>query len=250
VRVHAAGSLRAVFTELGEGFRAQSGIAVRFEFGPSGLLRDRLAGGEASDVFASANMEHPRALHDKGMAGPVRPFARNRLCALVAPGLSVHPESLLERMLEPSVRLAAGTPKADPAGDYAWALFRKAEALSPGAYDRLAAKALTLTGGPNSPPPPKDRSQYAVLVEQGEAQIFLTYCTNALQARRENPALQMVQVPPALAVGADYGLAALASAGANARRFVDFVLSAGGQEVLLRHGFSAPGDEIGPAPRK
>ncbi|HEY6241046.1 MAG TPA: molybdate ABC transporter substrate-binding protein, partial [Burkholderiales bacterium] len=67
-------------------------------------------------------------------------------------------------------------------------------------------KARRLTGGPHSPPPPKDRSVYAALMSGGEADIFLAYCTNALQAQKEIPDLRIVQVPEALAVSVRYGL--------------------------------------------
>jgi ABC-type molybdate transport system substrate-binding protein len=89
VRLYAAGSLRAVMTEIGAAFTKDTSVAVSGEFGESGLLRDRLAKGEAADVFASANMEHPLSLAQSGRAGPVALFARNRLCALVAPGLAL-----------------------------------------------------------------------------------------------------------------------------------------------------------------
>ena len=121
-------------------------------------------------------------------------FARNRLCALVKPGLAVTPETLLERMLDPAVKLGTSTPKADPSGDYAFEVFAKADALKAGANDALAKKALQLTGGPNSPPPPKDRSVYGKVVADGQADIFLTYCTNAIVAQRENPGQQVVRV--------------------------------------------------------
>src|SRR5215468_7962418 len=81
---------------------------------------------------------------------PVRVFARNELCALVREGLTVSSETLLDVLLDPKVRLGTSTPKADPSGDYAFALFAKAEALKPGAKAALEAKALQLTGGPAS----------------------------------------------------------------------------------------------------
>jgi molybdate transport system substrate-binding protein len=65
-------------------------------------------------VFASANMEHPQALSAAKKSGPVHLFARNRLCALVKPGLNVDSANLLERMLDPAIKLATSTPKADP----------------------------------------------------------------------------------------------------------------------------------------
>jgi len=61
--------------------------------------------GARAEVFASANMEHPHALATAGKGGPVVLFARNRLCALVRPGLSLAPATLLERMLDPGVKI-------------------------------------------------------------------------------------------------------------------------------------------------
>jgi len=167
-------------------------------------------------------------------------FARNRLCALMRPGLDVTPASLLDRMLDPSVKLGTSTPKADPSGDYAWEVFRKAEKLKPGASAALENKAVQLTGGPSSPVASQGRSVYGELISQGAADIFLTYCTNALAAQRENPAQQIVQLPDALAVGADYGLTVMNGASIAAYQFAMFLLAAEGQRTLAKHGFAAP----------
>jgi len=239
VRLYAAGSLRAALNEVAAAFTAATGVKVVAEYGPSGLLRDRIAKGEPAEVFASANMAHPESLAKGGKAAPVALFARNRLCALAAPAVSVTSATLLDRMLDPGVKLGTSTPKADPSGDYAWELFEKAERLRPGASKALSSRALQLTGGPASPPPPKDRSVYGLLVSNGQADIFLTYCTNALQAKNEVPALQIVAVPEALAVGADYGLTVVGGARPEAGRFAQFVLSAPGQAILVKHGFAA-----------
>lgn len=238
VRVHAAGSLRAAFVDLGKRFEAATGVPIRFEFGPSGLLRDRIAAGEAAEVFASANMNHPESLASRGMAEKVRAFAGNRLCGLASPASGAQTGSLLERMLDPSLKLGISTPKADPSGDYAVELFRKADQVKPGSYQTLMAKALQLTGGPNSPPPPKDRSQYGMLVANGQADLFLTYCTNAVAAQKENPRLQVVPVPPELSVGARYGITLLKGSSEQARRFVTYLLSGEGQTVLESYGFA------------
>jgi ABC-type molybdate transport system substrate-binding protein len=167
-------------------------------------------------------------------------FARNALCALVRPGLDVTPANLLERMLDPALRLGTSTPRADPAGDYAFALFARAEAVRPGARAALEAKALLLTGGPDSPRPPQGRDLYAWQFERNAADLFLTYCTNAVLARAADPALRQVAVPDALAVGADYGVILLSDR-PEAARFTLFLLSPAGQAILDRHGFTAPG---------
>ncbi len=112
LKLYAAGSLRAALTEVGAAFTSAGGAPVVGDFGASGLLKDRLAQSERADVLASANMEYPQALATDGKAGPARRFARNRLCALVAPRLgSVTPENLLDRMLDPAVKLGASTPR-------------------------------------------------------------------------------------------------------------------------------------------
>lgn len=236
MRLYAAGSLRGALDEVGAAFRAKSGVPVEATYGASGLLRDRLEKGEPADVFASANMEHPRSLARSGKAGPVRLFARNQLCALASPRTPISSATLLERMLEPAVKVGISTPQADPSGDYAFELFAKADAVRPGARATLEAKALKLTGGPAAPPP-EDRSVYGTLVAEGTADIFLTYRTNALQARQEIPALQQIAIPRELAVGADYGLTVMKGARASGAEFAHFILSADGQAILARHGF-------------
>lgn len=243
VRVHAAGSLKAALTEAAAAFaKRPDGTKVEFAFGPSGLLKDRLEKGEASDVFASANMAHPKALADAGKAGPVRAIARNTLCALAGAGAGVKatPETLLDAILDPKVKLGISTPKADPSGDYAWQLFANAEKLKAGAQKALEARTLQLTGGPQHPPPPKDRTVYGVIVAKGEADVFLTYCTNAMLAKKEEPQLQVIAIPDSLNVGADYGMVVVKGAKAGGARFADFLLSADGQRILGAFGFAPP----------
>ncbi|WP_439500254.1 molybdate ABC transporter substrate-binding protein [Bosea sp. (in: a-proteobacteria)] len=240
VLLHAAGSLKAALTEVAQAFEAQTGIAVKPAFGASGLLRERIAKGEAAEVFASADLGNPQALAQAGLAGPVVLFARNELCAFARPGVAVTPETLLERMLDPAVKLGTSTPKADPSGDYAFAVFARAEAVKPGAKAALEAKALQLTGGPGSVPAPAGVNVYGHKLGNGEADLFLAYCTNAQPLATEQPGVTLVRLPAALAVGADYGLTVLGNASPNAYRLAMFMLSQAGQEILAKHGFSAP----------
>jgi molybdate transport system substrate-binding protein len=239
VSLYAAGSLRGALTDMAKAFEAASGNTVQAKFGASGLLKDEIAGGAKVDLFASANMEHPQALSEAKKSGPVVLFARNRLCALIKPGLEVNSANLLERMLDPQIKLGTSTPKADPSGDYAFEVFRKAEAIKPGAQAALEKKALRLTGGPSSPQPAPGRTIYGVLVMQGAADIFLTYCTNALVAQKENPGQQVVALPDMLAVGADYGLTVMTGSSAAAQRLAEFIVSPAGQKILVSHGFAS-----------
>src|SRR5215510_204822 len=240
VQLYAAGSLRAALSEIATAFEATAGIKVQAKFGPSGTLKDEIAAGARVNVFASANMEHPQALASARKSGPVVLFARNRLCALTRPGVAVETATLLDRMLDPNVKLGTSTPRADPSGDYAWEVFRKAETLRPGAFTALERKALKLVGGPDAPTVPRGRTVYGMLIAEGKADLFLTYCTNAMEAKKEVTGAQIVALPQELAVGADYGLTVIANAPPDAYRFAMSILSAEGQRVLAKHGFSAP----------
>src|SRR5262249_13108258 len=104
----------------------------------------------------------------------------------------------------------------------------------------LEQKAQQLTGGPSSAAGPAGRSVYGLHVAEGRADVFLTYCTGAVVARRENPGQQIVTLPEALAVGPDYGVTVINDSPPAAHRFAQFIVSAKGQQILAKHGFAAP----------
>lgn len=240
VRLAAAGSLRAALAEVAQAFNRDTGAAtVAQTYAPSGLLRQRIAAGEPFEVFASANMEHPEAI-GRERNRPTILFARNALCAIARQGIEVTPDTLLDRLLDPAIRLGISTPRADPAGDYAIALFARAEGLRSGAKAALEAKALQLTGGTVSARPPQGRDLYAWQFERNAADIFLTYCTNAVLARIADPSLRQIAIPAGLSVAADYGMILLSDR-PEATQFAMFLLSPAGQAILDRHGFVAPG---------
>lgn len=240
VLLHAAGSLRAVLTEIVQDFERDTGIKVAPTFGPSGVLRDRIAAGAPAHVFASANMEHPQALATAGRAGPPQAFTRNSLCVLARPGAVEGPDRVLEAMMADERRLATSTPGSDPSGDYAFEAFAKADTLHPGARRVLETKALKLVGAADSPQPPGGRSAYAWHIDERRADLFVTYCTNAVAARVEMPLLEQYVLPDAMAVHAEYGMALLVGAPPEAARLFAHILSPAGQRRLAAHGFAAP----------
>ena len=246
LQVFAAGSLREALTEIAQRYQADTGTPVQLTFGASGLLRQRIEAGEPAEVFASADTQHPATLAaGSGKSGAWQPptrFVRNQLCAIAQPALQATPDTLLPLMLSPRVKLGTSTPKFDPAGDYAWALFRRAGAVRPGAYAALDAKALQLTGSPEALPPPAGQGAYSWLMDTGQADLFLTYCTNAMAVVRDVPRMQQVALPASLQVGADYSVTsrAVGMNSANAQRFVQHLLTPSAQASFARFGFGAP----------
>jgi ABC-type molybdate transport system substrate-binding protein len=245
LKLYAAGSLKAALGEIAAAYEKTYKIKVATRFGPSGLLTTAIEGGESADVFASANMEHPEKLAAGGWGGPVVLFARNQLCALAQADIPATTDTLLQTLLDQKVRMGTSTPKADPSGDYAWELFNKAEAVQKGSYAALSGKALQLTGGPTSTKAPDGRNQYGWVMEGKKADVFLTYCTNAVSAQKQVPSLKIVTIPENLSVGADYGLVVRSGASPEGWRLAMYILSPKGQKILQKYGFEAVAVEKG-----
>ena len=237
LQIYAAGSLTGAVTEM----LAASGIPADQQaspvFGPSGVLRERIEAGAPADILASADMQQPRRLAQERGGRPVVMFTRNAMCAIVRQGLGVTQANLLDKMLDPAVRLATSTPGADPGGDYAWAVFARAEALHPGARAMLEAKALPLVGGPDSKPLIPGKGQVQGVFLAGKADIMLGYCSGSAGVMRDVPGLAAIPLPAELTVGPAYGLVVLTDT-ALADRFTVFVMSEQGQAILARDGFA------------
>jgi molybdenum ABC transporter molybdate-binding protein len=240
LRIYAAGSLTAAFTEMVKAFGSPEGTIATPLFGPSGVLREKIEQGDRVDVFASADMDQPRALSHSRDGSPVVMFTRNRLCTLGRADLGLRSDNLLDMLLKPSIRLATSTPGADPGGDYAWAVFARAEAVHPGAQSILQAKALKLVGGSNTAPMVPGRGVVQGIFLSNAADVMLGYCSSAEGVMQEMRGLVNIALPPELTVGPAYGLIVL-SDHPLAAQFALFVLSERGQTILRQHGFDPIG---------
>jgi molybdate transport system substrate-binding protein len=237
LRVFGAGSLATAFTDLIRRFPAGPDTVAAPEFGPSGLMREKIEAGADVDLFASADMEQARRLAAGHPERFVINFTRNRLCAMARSAVGLTPSNMLDRLLDPAIRLATSTPGADPAGDYAWAVFARAEAARAGARAALEAKAQQLFGGgAKTPPLVPGKGAVEGIFLADRADVILAYCSGAAGVVNEVPGLAIVPLPPELAVGPAYGMVLL-DAKPVTSRFAAFVMSEVGQAVLKAHGF-------------
>jgi len=241
VSLFAAGSLTGALGEVAKAYTDATGVTVKTAFGPSGLLRERIEKGEAAQVFASADMGHPRRLVANGRAKFVVRFTGNRLCTMAKPSVGLTRDTLLDKALDPAVRLGTSTPKSDPSGDYTWAMFAAAETVRPGARAALEGKALQLVGGPTSEKIPEGKSAVPWMFETGKADMFIAYCTTAKSAMATGIALDVVELTSPLAQTAEYGMVVLDGAPQAADRLALFILSEPGQSVLAKWGFASAG---------
>jgi molybdate transport system substrate-binding protein len=238
LRVLAAGSLREVMGEIGERYKEATGTAVTAEFGPSGLLRERIEKGEHVDLFASADMGNPLKLLQDGRATRVVMFTRNTLCGIAVPRVGLTTANFLDRLLDPAVKLGTSTPKADPAGDYTWTMFRRADVLRPGSYEILSGKAKQIVGGSLNSAPINGKDPAVAALASGWVDIVIGYCTSAKLRMSQMAELQVAEVPREIATGPQYGLAVLRGADPGASDLALFMLSPDEQQIFARYGFA------------
>lgn len=240
IEVLAAGSLRHVMRDLAPRFSRQAGVGVAVRHGPAGLLRAEIEEGAQADVFLSADLGHPKRLFERGLAGPVHPFATNRLVAVVRSKLVQSGQDLVDMLLDPAVAIGSSTPRKDPSGDYAWALFDKIDALRPGASVALKAKARQIVGGSRAIPMQDAGNPIVDAFRNGSIDIFLGYSTGTATLLSQLHDVEIVFPPSALSVVPVYGATVLLRARPRSEEFLSFLLSEPARRHLADFGFGSP----------
>jgi molybdate transport system substrate-binding protein len=235
VQIFAAGSLRGVVTELAAEAGPALGVAVQPSFGGSGSMRERIEKGEPADLLMSADLGSPRKLEaQRRTTVPVIAFARNRMCIVSRRSGGLTAANLVDRLLANDVRLKTSTPVLDPSGDYAWSIFKKVEAIRPGAQailERKAQASMSLVAKPATP----EQSAAAALFASHAIDLSITYCSGAAALVKELPDLTSLPVPPELDPHPVYGVAVL-SAKPAVMRLALFLLSEKGQAIIAKQG--------------
>jgi ABC-type molybdate transport system substrate-binding protein len=165
-------------------------------------------------------------------------FTRNALCAFALPKVGLTEANLLDRLLDPAVKLGTSTPKADPSGDYTWLMFHRAEAVRPGAFATLDRKAQKIVGGPTSP---TTGNPSADGLAAGTIDVMIGYCSGRKRMQAAVPDVQMSQIPKDISAGPEYGLAILKGANPQAEDLALFMLSPEGQRLFAQFGFAPVG---------
>jgi len=216
--VFAAASLTKTFTALGKAFEAEHpGTTIVFSFAGSSDLVTQITGGAPADVFASADEANMTKLTDQDLIdGAPELFATNVLQIAVPAGNPAGVTSL-EDLADPSITTVVCAPQV-PCG---------------AATERVEAAA-----GVTIPAVSEESSVTDVLgkVTSGQADAGLVYVTDVVGS---SGAVEGVDFPESADAVNTYpiGLVADASNTEVAQAFIDYVLSAEGQEVLADAGF-------------
>ncbi len=220
VNLSIAASLKEVINELSDNFaKKQPGVKFLKNYGASGALAKQIENGAPADVFISANMEWMEYLKNKKMVdtGSVSIFTYNTLVFAGAAGKVSSMQDLPK--LE---KIAIGSPKSVPAGEYAM------DALKKSGIDKQLEKKLVMA---------KDVRDCLMYAERGEVDGAFVYRTDALQARQSKI---LFVVPQELYPRVVYPMA-LTVTGAknkNAEAFFKYLQSGDAKAVLGKYGFA------------
>ncbi len=225
MRVLAAGSLRMVWPQL----MAHFAQPVETQFGPAGLLRERIEAGEACDLFASASLAHPQTLLAAGLAQSVVPFASNRLCLTVRSDVLRDSDDWRSVLTRDDLRIATSTAGADPSGDYTQTLFTRMG----DAGEAVRRRARALVGGRDSEPVPAGRLAAEWIILGGQAEIFIGYASYAAKLR-EVAGLTVIDIPAPFNPRAEYACAVITPQGQG---LMDFLQSDKAKAILQQAGF-------------
>ena len=234
LRVFVAGSLREVMPAVAAEYEKAGGVHANISIGRSTDLRQQIERGKSADIFISATMDDTAALVKSGKLRTSEVLARNEFCLIAAPGIKLVSDRLIEIMIDPAIKLGTSTPKTDPAGDYAWELFRNLEKIHPGAYAALDAKAIRLLG----PQPIRAESAlpFPEIFRRHQADVFVSYCSNAVATARALTGVTFERFPELINVAAIYGIGVSKTASPEANAFVSYAVGIKGRRIFARYG--------------
>ena len=224
--VPAAASLTNAFLEIGKKFAsANPGTKVTFNFAASGPLLQQIEQGAPVDIFASADQKTMDQAQAKNLIlnESRKDCAGNGLVLIVPAASRISIKSVQDLGNRDVTRIALGKPQTVPVGRYA------AEALTnEGLWDSLSAKLI----------PADSVRQVLDYVSRGEVDAGFVFATDAAIAKDKVRIVATMEKHKPIV----YPVAVVAATRNKelSQRFIDFVLSKEGQEILSQFGFGKP----------
>ncbi len=224
--VSAAASLTNAFAEIGKKFEsANPNTKVVFNFAASGALLQQIDKGAPVDVFASADQMTMNQAAEKGLIvpGARKDFVSNELVLIIPHGAKTTVEALKDLTAGEIGKIALGNPQTVPAGRYAQEVL-----TNEGLWEELKPKFIF----------GESVRQVLDYVSRGEVDAGFVFATDALLAK--DHVKEVLEAPKHEPI--TYPIAVVGSTKNKdlATRFVDFVLSREGEEVLSKYGFKKP----------
>ncbi len=226
--VFAASSLSDAFGEIGAQFSKTTHIKVDFQFAGSQILKTQLENGAKADVYAAASRSLFDPLVTAGLLQTGRIFAKNRLVILISEPAKGRLKTLRD-LAKPNVKLIIAD-KNVPAGNYTRQMLERLSA-SP-LYGPTFSKSVLQ----NVISEESNVRQVALKVVLGEADAGIVYSSDGVAFRKK---VKIISIPLPYNPLLEYPIGVLkaSSDAAQAKAFVDYVLSPVGQRILQKWGF-------------
>jgi molybdate transport system substrate-binding protein len=221
INLSAAASLRDVMNELSDTFAKDNpGVTFLKNFGGSGSVAKQIENGAPADLFLSANLKWMDHLKEKKAVDEksISTLAYNVIVFVGKPELKIKSLQDLAKLN----KIAIGSPKSVPAGQYA------AEALKKAGIDKELEKKLVMA---------KDVRECLMYADRGEVDGAFVYKTDAEQLAKNVKIL--FTVPQELYSRVTYPMALTIAGSKNteAVAFFRFLQSDEAKGVLARYGF-------------
>jgi molybdate transport system substrate-binding protein len=223
--VAAAANLTDAFAAIGSRFTSETGIRVVFSFGATAELAKQIENDAPFDVFAAADTEHVESLDRAGLLAPGTRaiYARGRLVLWLPPGSGLQVGKVEDKTAKQFDRIAIAKPDVAPYGHAAVESLKKL-----GIWNEIEPRVVYA----------QNVSQAKQYAATGNAEV--AFIPLALVKPGEGT---YVEVSEGLHRPIDQALGVIQSSAKQeaARRFVSFVLSEEGQQLLKENGYSIPG---------
>jgi len=221
VNLSVAASLKEVINELADNFARQNAdTKILKNYGSSGALAKQIENGAPADIFISANIEWMEYLQNRKLMHSVSIgiFTYNTLVFVGTADKKVSGLQDLHKL----EKVAIGSPKSVPAGEYAM------EALKKAGIEKQLEQKLVMA---------KDVRECLMYAEWGEVDGAFVYKTDALQAKQ---ARILFAVPEDLYPRVTYpmGMTLTGARNKDAEAFYKYLQSGYAKGVLDKFGFA------------
>jgi molybdate transport system substrate-binding protein len=233
IKVAAAADLAFAFKDVGNAYEKATGQSVTFSFGSTGLLEKQIAEGGPFDAFAAANVSFADDAVKAGacLADSKALYAAGRLVMFTTKDAAVQPKTVADLADARIAKIAIANPEHAPYGMAARQALQHA-----GVWDKVQPKVVY---GENV-------QQTLQFAQSGNADVAIV----ALSLATVTPG-NATPIPTDLHDPIDQALVACRNgkAGSDAgRKFIAYVQSPRGHEIMRRFGFLLPGESMAKTP--
>ncbi len=224
ISIAAAISIKEALLEAEIAYAKETGDEVEFSFGASGVLLTQIKNGAPIDGFISAASEQVDELEKSklAVAGSRRVVAMNGLVLIVPAGSKLKLTSIKDLTRDDVKKIAIGQPKSVPAGQYAM------QTLASLKLDQAIAG--KIVNGANV-------RQVLDYVQRGEVDAGFVYATDAQQIGDRVKVIANAPADSHEPIVYSRVIVAASKKQAAADRFLSFLGSPAGKQILEKRGF-------------